>query len=277
MTVGIRAATHDLEGAAELIERAEAIARDRCWERLTATCAALRARMRLPQMIDLDALERRINWTLPLDAHPLAPAARMIQTVAEALIITKLDRNDLAGAARVVKQTLQVTSRSLLESIKIRMLQADLLQRSGRPDEAEAVVGDVIRRTAPHRALRCILDSTSIDVLTGFQETARWAALNDIEKAHLKAIQAARDVGAREVLHQVAARSANLFDLMTEREIDILRELAAGLSNKEIARRVQVTPETVKWHVRNLLRKLDAETRRDAVDKAVAMGLSVTS
>lgn len=66
-----------------------------------------------------------------------------------------------------------------------------------------------------------------------------------------------------------------LFDLMTKRELDILKELSRGLSNKEIARRTSTCPETVKWHMRNILRKLHADSRANAVRAAVGLGLNV--
>lgn len=52
------------------------------------------------------------------------------------------------------------------------------------------------------------------------------------------------------------------------REMAVLAELAAGYSNKEIARRLNVTPNTVKTHVARLFEKLGARSRTDAVARA---------
>lgn len=55
--------------------------------------------------------------------------------------------------------------------------------------------------------------------------------------------------------------SSNPFRLLTERELDVLQEVARGLSNKEIATTLHISEETVKVHIRNMLRKLDVRSR----------------
>jgi len=60
---------------------------------------------------------------------------------------------------------------------------------------------------------------------------------------------------------------------LTGREQEILRLLAAGLSNKEIGKRLAISLSTVKNHVHNLLGKLAVRRRRDAIRQAYAQGL----
>ncbi|QHM72000.1 response regulator [Mixta intestinalis] len=55
--------------------------------------------------------------------------------------------------------------------------------------------------------------------------------------------------------------NANPFQTLTERELDVLQEVARGLSNKEIAAALHISEETVKVHIRNFLRKLDVRSR----------------
>lgn len=60
---------------------------------------------------------------------------------------------------------------------------------------------------------------------------------------------------------------------VSPRELAVLKELAAGHSNKEIADRLHVSPNTVKTHIARLFEKLDARRRTDAVARARELGL----
>lgn len=60
---------------------------------------------------------------------------------------------------------------------------------------------------------------------------------------------------------------------VTNRELQVLRHLALGLSNREIARSLGISIETVKEHVQNTLRKLDVTDRTQAAVWAVRKGL----
>ncbi|MET0375012.1 MAG: response regulator transcription factor [Rhizorhabdus sp.] len=60
---------------------------------------------------------------------------------------------------------------------------------------------------------------------------------------------------------------------ISPRELDVLREIAAGHSNKAIAARLHVSPNTVKTHVARLFEKLGAERRTDAIARARALGI----
>lgn len=60
---------------------------------------------------------------------------------------------------------------------------------------------------------------------------------------------------------------------ISPREREVLELLAAGLSNKQIAERLHVSPHTVKTHVARLYEKLDARRRTEAILRARELGL----
>ena len=60
---------------------------------------------------------------------------------------------------------------------------------------------------------------------------------------------------------------------ISPRELVVLKELAAGRSNKEIARRLAVSPNTVKTHLARLYEKLGAQRRTDAINRARELGI----
>lgn len=60
---------------------------------------------------------------------------------------------------------------------------------------------------------------------------------------------------------------------LTEREVDVLRQLVADRSRGEVARRLRISPNTVKTHLRSAFRKLGVESRAEAIARAQEMGL----
>ena len=52
-------------------------------------------------------------------------------------------------------------------------------------------------------------------------------------------------------------------------ELEVLATIAEGLTNKEIARRLDISLHTVKFHIESVFRKLGARTRTEAVTKAI--------
>ena len=60
---------------------------------------------------------------------------------------------------------------------------------------------------------------------------------------------------------------------ISERELEVLKLLAAGHSNKEIARTLEVSPNTVKTHIANLFGKLEVRRRTEAISRARELGM----
>jgi DNA-binding NarL/FixJ family response regulator len=60
---------------------------------------------------------------------------------------------------------------------------------------------------------------------------------------------------------------------LTPREVEVLRLVARGFSNKEIGTELHVSETTVKWFVKNILQKLDVRDRTAAVTTALARGI----
>ncbi len=81
---------------------------------------------------------------------------------------------------------------------------------------------------------------------------------------------------AREELLRLARRTKETTDVratVTEREIEILEYLSLGLTVKQVAKRLGVSPRTVETHIAKLYRKLGVKNRVQAVSKASSLGL----
>jgi DNA-binding NarL/FixJ family response regulator len=164
------------------------------------------------------------------------------------------------------------------------------LARQLRPDvvlmDLLMPVMDGIAATA---AIRKELPETEIIALTSVLESkavvnvikagAIGYLLKDTQAVELrKAIKAAAEgqvqlspQASAYLLHSV--RAPETHEVLTEREMEVLRLLAQGESNKEIARHLQVVEDTVKTHVRHILAKLGAQSRTQAVLTAMNLGL----
>ncbi len=70
----------------------------------------------------------------------------------------------------------------------------------------------------------------------------------------------------------VKKEKENPFSMLTKREQEVLREIAKGRSNKEIAAALHITEQTVKTHVSNVLAKLEVDDRTQAALYAVKHG-----
>jgi DNA-binding NarL/FixJ family response regulator len=81
---------------------------------------------------------------------------------------------------------------------------------------------------------------------------------------------------AARLMKGVASRltqSENEADLLTEREIDVLKLVAKGFSNPQISKELSVTVNTVKSHIKSILDKLNVENRTQAATYALQHGL----
>jgi DNA-binding NarL/FixJ family response regulator len=87
----------------------------------------------------------------------------------------------------------------------------------------------------------------------------------------IRAVHAGQKRLPPEIAAEIAEHATD--DSLTPREIDVLRLIAAGNANKEIAARLSLTEETVKGHVKNILGKLDANDRTHAVTIGLKRGI----
>jgi two-component system, NarL family, response regulator LiaR len=139
---------------------------------------------------------------------------------------------------------------------------------------------ETIRRLQQKKAKCNILVLTSFSedqrVRDAIQAGAIGYLLKDVLKGDLlRAIRAAArgeptlHPEAQRVLMRQAAAPVSLLEELTEREMDVLRLIAQGRSNKEIAARLHLTEGTVKGYVSTILDKLQVEDRTQAALYAV--------
>jgi DNA-binding NarL/FixJ family response regulator len=87
----------------------------------------------------------------------------------------------------------------------------------------------------------------------------------------IRVVHSGRRVIPPEIAAEIADHVAG--DALTEREVEVLRSVATGNSNKIIASRLSITEATVKGHMKNILAKLGANDRTHAVTIAIKRGI----
>jgi DNA-binding NarL/FixJ family response regulator len=199
---------------------------------------------------------------LVADDHPA-----MIEAVCDVLEDSGIE---IAGRARDGEEALAKleTRKPTVALVDLRMPRLsgiELTRRAGRvaPDTA------VILYTA--HGERALLTEALDAGARGF--LLKEAPLSDLVRAVEMAAagQIYVDPGLAGVL--ATSDSAAKATKLTQRERDVLRLLADGLTNEEIGKRLFISPETVRTHVRKAMGKLDADTRTQAVATALRRSL----
>lgn len=137
---------------------------------------------------------------------------------------------------------------------------------------------DVIRRLrAEHPEARIIVLTTylgDVQALRALQAGAAGYLLKATLRRDLLDTIRTVHAGKRHVQTEVASELAQHTGDhgLTEREIEVLKLIAKGYSNKLVADRLEITEDTVKGHVRNILEKLKANDRTHAVTIALHRG-----
>jgi DNA-binding NarL/FixJ family response regulator len=114
-----------------------------------------------------------------------------------------------------------------------------------------------------------------VQVLRALKAGARAYLLKSLVRKDLVETIRLVHAGKRRMLPEVAADLAEhaTDDALSSREIEVLRMIAGGNANKEIAAQLSITEETVKGHVKNIFNKLGANDRTHAVTIGLKRGI----
>jgi DNA-binding NarL/FixJ family response regulator len=123
------------------------------------------------------------------------------------------------------------------------------------------------------------------DLFRAIKAGAQGYLLKNLESAELRSMLEAVARGEAAISPATAARIIDEFlrprpvversgpERLTEREVEVLRLVTAGLRNKEIAAGLAISENTVKFHLKNIVEKLHAQSRAELAARAVREGL----
>ncbi len=192
-----------------------------------------------------------------------------------------LETGHLELAHEQARRAVALAKRSTLTHAPAGALARNVLGASllalGRASKGESLLADALRD------VRALGDPFMLaDNLVALGR-ARHALGREPEAARLLAeaeriIDAMPDPGAlrrslRQATRHVTRRGVRTGEELTERELDVLRLVAVGLSNRDAAGRLFISFNTVHTHLRTIYRKLDVGSRAEAIQRAQEMGL----
>lgn len=133
-----------------------------------------------------------------------------------------------------------------------------------------------IRAEFPHA--RIIVLTTydgDVQAVRAFEAGASSYLLKSMVRKELAETIRSVHIGRKRIPPEIAIKMAehHADDALTEREIEILRQVAAGNANKMIADTLSISEQTVKTHIRNILSKLGANDRTHAVTIGLKRGI----
>ena len=158
-----------------------------------------------------------------------------------------------------------------------RKLKPDVVLMDLRMPEMNGIEATrIIRAEAPETKIIALTSyDGDQDIYRAIEAGVRGYILK--EMVHTEVLRAIRTVhaGKRLMPAEVAERLSEYFPQMalTPREVEVLRFVAKGMANKEIAHQLGTASGTIKMHIQNILAKLDASDRTHAVTIALSRGI----
>jgi LuxR family maltose regulon positive regulatory protein len=260
------------ESAWSTLQEAERLVRDRAVNPLTAVqVAAHRVRLQLAKG-DLAAASR---WAQEhnLAAHDELDYRREYEHLILASVL--IAQNELDQATRLLPRLLKAAESGgrLGRAIEIMALQALAAQAQGDGAEALAALERALSLAQPEGYVRTFVDKGESMAQLLRQAASRGIApghvtrlLNDFETGDER--RATEETGSTFILPR-----SPLVEPLSEREMEVLRLVATGLSNREIADQLVIAVSTVKSHTNTIFGKLDVKSRTQAVARAGELGL----
>jgi LuxR family maltose regulon positive regulatory protein len=262
----------DEEGALEMAHEAERVARDSGADLQIAIALAWMVRLRLARGDLTEAVvleqERAAN------AENAADAARVVDRLTSARLLHAQGRHrEALPLLEELGETAEAAGRTG-DLIEILALQALTLWARGKNERAVSTLAGALALAEPEGYVRTFVDegpqmAMLLSEVLGAQQKGRTDSLRRVPAHYLKKLLVALERDAA----SAASSAAGLPEPLSERELEVLRLIASGKSNRGISSELFVSVGTVKTHINNLYRKLDAHSRTQALARARELNL----
>lgn len=266
----------DPQEALATLQEGEDTARALNLERLGVALACARVRIKLEQS-DVRGAEQVLA---AVDAHQQRPSAQPFVEGGEIHAHIEMARARLwcarGSAVRAVENLRHLAELAadagwVRQELAVRVQLALALDTAGDPNAAEATLLDAIGDGLPRGLVRMFLDEGAalMNILERIRNKARRSVGDALDETRSSLAQQLMTIARhpRHGLPRYAASRNRVADL-THRETEVLQLLEQGLANKEIARKLEISVDTVKWFLKNVFTKLGVSTRTQAIAEA---------
>jgi LuxR family maltose regulon positive regulatory protein len=272
----IREAQGDLEGMLELLNEAESLYMSDFSPNVHPT-PALKARVWIKQ----GELEKALDWArerkLSIEEDP--SYLREFEQITFARILLSQYENDhsissLHDATGLLERLLKAADEGgrIGSVIEILILQALAHQMQEDIPAALTSLEQALKLAEPEGYMRIFLaEGASMAEL--IREAHTRGILPHYTRKLLSAFEAERKGIGEETPPSAAPVSGSLIEPLSQRELDILRLFKTELSGPEIAQELVIALSTVRTHTKSIYNKLNVNSRREAVRRAIELGL----
>ena len=261
--------------AAIVLREAEVLGECRGWPRLVAACA----RERISLLLDAGRTKEARLSVETLDRYAEAHHTGFGQSQAEIMRYSTLarcrvswaeapSRHAAAAFRRLYHRT--VDAGSLYAGCRLAVELAGMLASIGETEEADTLFFHTIKSAAGAGLNQIFLEKGEEFSLLLQRAYDRAEVLGSADREVQPLIGSL--LSRWNARHAMGRPEPRISDVLTERERDILCRISQGMRNKQIARVLQISPETVKTHIKRIFLKLAVSTRAEAVSQAKSLG-----
>lgn len=269
--VQVYQARGELKSAEEILQKGELLASQHKYRYLEGVFAELRVRQWLAQG-KLAAAARWAHIRRSQEGQTTPLAQEMLRVTIARVLIAQ-GRRATANGSEEVELALAILDQALAEAkaagrggsqIRILALQAVAKHQQDETEKALTILGEALSLAEPEGYVRTFLDEGR-----PMAQLLRLAVTGSNKAGYAAALLAVFD---EQALSSVTI-SPPLVEPLSERELEVLRLIVAGLSNREIAEELVIAISTVKSHINNIYGKLDVKRRAQAIARAQELGL----